>query len=307
MKIQYAVKTFRASTLDTIYQANAIIEEYLAQGYALTLRQIYYQMVARAIIPNEQREYKRLGTTLVNARLAGLTDWHAIEDRTRELQELAHWESPRQILNSVVEQYRIRKWKTQPYHPEVWIEKDALTGVIEQVCKNLDVPYFSCRGYTSLSEMWKAGLRARRDGPESPQLVIFHLSDHDPSGLDMTRDIRLRLNLFAGFPDVRRIALTMAQIEQYQPPPNPAKLTDSRAPAYIEQYGYDSWELDALEPRVINDLIEEHVLSLRDDDLWEEAIALEKKHLAILERAAFNAETDEEEDETPWKLKSAGA
>jgi len=278
--------------LDTIERANEIIAEYLAQGFVLTLRQIYYQMVARALLPNEQKAYKRLGATLVNARLAGLTDWGAIEDRTRVLRELAHWQNPRHVLEAVVEQYRIAKWEDQPYQPQVWIEKDALVGVIQPVCDDLDVPYFSCRGYSSLSAMWRAGMRARRSDDRAPSTVIFHLSDYDPSGLDMTRDIRERLELFCGYADVRRIALTLPQIERYAPPPNPAKLSDSRAPAYVRRYGYDSWELDALEPAFIAELIEEHVLSVRDEDLWKKALAVEQEHIAVLESAAANADTD---------------
>ena len=152
-KIAYRAKRFSPDRQDKIDKANVIIAEYAAQGYELTLRQLYYQFVSRDFIANNQREYKNLGDIINDARLAGLIDWEAIVDRTRNLQSLAHWNSPASIIDACASQYRIDKWADQPYRVECWIEKDALIGVIENVCKELDIAYFSCRGYTSQSEM----------------------------------------------------------------------------------------------------------------------------------------------------------
>lgn len=114
--------------------------------------------------------------------------------------------------------------------------------------------------------------------------VIIHLGDHDPSGIDMTRDIAERLALFSGHSvEVNRIALNKNQIEIYNPPPNPAKLTDSRANGYIQLHGYSSWELDALDPDVLSDLVEDAVLELRNDELWEEMVEEENKGKARLQ------------------------
>lgn len=246
-------------------------------------------MVARAMIPNIAREYKRIVSIMTDARLAGLIDWYAIEDRTRSLRSNSHWESPQEIIETARDSYQIDKWENQDYRLEVWIEKDALTGVIAGICNTLDVPYFSCRGYTSISAIWRAAMRLRNyaknlDHEQTP--VIIHLADHDPSGIDMTRDARDRLDLLtmmAGKVKVERIALNMDQVEQYGPPPNPTKLTDSRAPDYIHRFGDDSWELDALEPQVIVDLIEDTVLSYRDKDLWAEKVAEEERHADIIQ------------------------
>jgi hypothetical protein len=158
-KIAYTSVEFKPSTLALVKQCNAIIAEYQAQGFTLTLRQLYYQLVSRDVIPNKQQEYKRLGSIVNDARLAGMIDWNSIEDRTRNLRSIAHWTDPAEIISAVANQFRHDKWATQPYRPEVWIEKDALVGVIEGVCQELDVPFFSCRGYTSQSEMWTAGQR----------------------------------------------------------------------------------------------------------------------------------------------------
>lgn len=294
-KIAYLTKTFRDKSMALIDEANGIIAEYLAQGFSLTLRQLYYQMVARGIIPNTQADYKRLGSLLADARMAGLVDWLAIEDRTRNLRGNSHWASARDIMRSVVAQYQIDKWQNQPRRVEVWIEKDALVGVIDAVCRKLDVPYFSCRGYTSASEMWRAGERILRYLADGQSAHVIHLGDHDPSGLDMTRDIQERLDLFTGGGVVvERIALNAAQIERYAPPPNPAKLSDSRAQAYVAEYGDDSWELDALEPQVIAGLIEAAVCGLRDEALWAEMVAAEEAQRAALQVLADSLEESDD-------------
>ncbi len=285
-KIKYQDIKLRGASLAVVQQANTIIAEYEALGYGLTLRQLYYQFVSRDLIPNNDREYKRLGSIINDARLAGLIDWNAITDRTRNLRAVPHWATPGSIIQSAADSYRIDKWRTQPYRPEVHIEKDALIGVIENVCEALDVPYFSCRGYTSQSEMWATGQRMRRHYRNGQTPIIFHLGDHDPSGKDMTRDIDDRLDMFAGGLTVERLALNFDQITQYSPPPNPAKLTDSRATAYVAEFGFESWELDALEPTVIADLIENAVLGIRDETAWQIAVDEEEDARDKLSRIA---------------------
>jgi hypothetical protein len=291
-KICYVDKRFNRSSVAIIDQANAIIADYAAQGFDLTLRQLYYQFVARGLIPNRDTEYKRLGSIVNDARLAGLIDWHAIQDRTRNLQVLSHWVGPRDIIRASAAQYQRDHWVGQLYRPEVWIEKDALLGVITPVCENLDVPFFSCRGYTSQSEMWVGGRRMERwmkepSGRHNGQVpVVLHLGDHDPSGIDMTRDIIDRLAMFSGGVEVKRLALNMDQVDQYNPPPNPAKTTDSRYIGYIDLYGDKSWELDALEPSVMADLITEAVLALRDNDIYQDVLAKEEQDKTRLKAIA---------------------
>lgn len=282
--IKYIDKRFSPKSLEIIDQANEIIDDYANQGYDLTLRQLYYQFVSRDLIPNKQSEYKRLGSIINDARLAGVIDWNTIVDRTRNLRKLSHWNHPKEIIESCAAQFRIDKWENQEVRPEVWIEKDALVGVIADVCEKYDVPYFSCRGYTSQSEMWSAGQRHLSYAEDGQLPVIIHLGDHDPSGVDMSRDIRDRLNTFGTKTVVKRIALNYEQIEHYRPPPNPAKLTDSRCPAYIDQYGADSWELDALEPKVISELIEENILALRKKSKWTALVKKENQFKEDLKR-----------------------
>ncbi len=272
MKQCFVEKRFRQESLDLIKKINRIIEEYQEQGYELTLRQVYYQLVARAYIPNNERSYKNVGNLISEARLAGLIDWNAIVDRTRHLRRNSHFDSPKDILEVAANQYQIDKRTTQGTYIEVWVEKDALISIVEDVCRKLDVPCLSCRGYVSSSEMYEAACRIKNqmEYKGKQEAFIIHLGDHDPSGIDMTRDIQERMDLFGAEVRVDRIALTWEQIELYDPPTNPTKLTDSRATGYIKEYGYDCWELDALEPRVIEQLIIESVTNLTDIDLYED-------------------------------------
>lgn len=269
MKERFVEQRFTRSSLETIAQAESILEEYRHKGFTMTLRQLYYQFVGRGIFEeNSQKQYKRLGDILNNARLAGLIDWSTMIDRTRHLRAFGGSESPDLEISGAASGYARNIWENQPIRPEVWIEKDALIGVVQRACERLWVPYYACRGYSSQSEQYSAGKRLKgyiRDGLHP---IVIHLGDHDPSGIDMTRDNQERLSMFArqGI-EVRRIALNMDQVEQYDPPPNPAKETDSRCGPYVEAYGESSWELDALSPEVIDELITAELEPLVDPDL----------------------------------------
>ena len=285
-KICYIKKNFRPATLQLIAIANNIIDEYAAQGFDLTLRQLYYQLVARGYIENSERSYKNVGSTIDDARLAGLIDWNRIVDRTRNLRSNGHFNDPAHIMKAAATSFQIDKWSRQPHRVEVWVEKDALIGVVEVAARRLDVPYFACRGYTSQSEMWAAAQRLRTWRRRGQTPVILYLGDHDPSGIDMTRDVLDRMMLFAGGMQVERLALNWDQVEMYNPPPNPAKLTDSRAEGYIARFGMSSWELDALDPTTIAGLIETAVMSFRDEDLWDEAVDEEQEGIRLLTEAS---------------------
>lgn len=252
---------------------NSIIDQYRAQGYTLSLRQLYYQFVARDLIPNTERSYKNLGNTITKARMAGLVDWNAIEDRNREHNSFWYEENMLIPVRNMPHYIRFDRWDRQETYVEVWVEKDALGSVVARACEDSLVPHMACKGYMSASAQWRAGQRFEKKIDEGKHCVLIHLGDHDPSGLDMTRDNDDRVNLFGGGRgeiEIRRIALNMDQVDAHNPPPNPTKVTDSRAADYIRSYGHTCWELDALEPRVIEQLIRDEIEMHVDDELWDE-------------------------------------
>lgn len=319
MKIRYESWTPGADAKSVIRRAEQVCAEYARQGYDLTLRQLYYQFVARDWIPNTQQSYKRLGDIVNKARLAGLLDWRYIVDRTRNLRGLSHWSDPGSIIDSAARSFALDKWADQRRRVEIWVEKEALAGIVQRVADEHDVSWFSCRGYVSQSEVWGAGQRIGRYIANRQAVTILHLGDHDPSGIDMTRDIRDRLDQFldqdwlnahatefeaeavsianirrsmrewvgdAEPLEVRRIALNYDQVVEYEPPPNPAKLTDSRAGGYVTLHGYESWELDALDPTTLADLIREHIGGIKNHELFEAQEAREAEHRDLLTAAA---------------------
>lgn len=288
MKEHFVDHKFSLDALELIATITVILDEYEADGYDLSLRQLYYQLVSKALIENTEQSYKRIGGIVSDARLAGLIDWDIIKDRGREAVSNRHWANPAEILEEDSRVFRIDLWADQPAYVEVMVEKQALEGVLEPVCRALDVTFTANKGYSSSSAMYEAGKRL--DGAaaidaevddgnmDEKQLVVFYLGDHDPSGIDMTRDVEERLSLFADRPvDVRRIALNMDQIKALKPPPNPAKMTDSRATEYVKKFGSSSWELDAIEPRRLADLVTKAVESVRDEKLWRQALARQNK------------------------------
>ena len=285
--IAYIEKRFKKTSQAIILFANKIVEDYAAQGLSLTLRQLYYRFVAAGAIPNSQKSYARLGSVINDARLAGYLDWEAIEDRGRNLIQSPHWNAPEDIVGVCAKQFAVDKWEGQRYRVEVWVEKQALEAVVGRPAAHWDCPYFACKGYTSQSEMWRAAQRFERYRRISQEPVIIHLGDHDPSGIDMTRDIDERSNELFGVPvRVDRIALNMDQIEEHQPPPNPAKMTDSRFESYMMQYGDESWELDALEPATLNELIEKRIKKYLNKRLWNQRVEYENECKELLGQVA---------------------
>ena len=288
-KVAYIRKRFSPAVQAAIDQAGEIIDTYRAQGFVLTLRQLYYQFVSRDTFPsdrcwtwtghkwardpggtkNAEPNYKWLGGIISDARLAGLIDWYSIEDRGRNLRANNHWDDPEGLITWAADGYGFNTWRDQPERVEVWVEKEALAGVIQIPSDEWDVPWFCCKGYVSQSELWRAAVRfLKYEHDRGQSTTIIYLGDHDPSGMDIDRAIRDSMYTFDVYGvTIERIALHMSQIEEYKPPPNPTKLTDARAKQYVPKYGYESWELDALEPRVLTDLINKEIRAHVDIDL----------------------------------------
>lgn len=286
MKQAFVTKNFGEERQATIAKANEIIESYQAQGYRLTLRQLYYQFVSRDLIPNSERSYKNLGSTINEGRLAGLIDWDAIEDRVRVPKRASQWESIESLVESAVYAYRLPRWNGQDNYVELWVEKDALAGVLQPLAEEFHVTLMVNRGYSSQSAMYESAGRFRNASHRHDSLHLLYLGDHDPSGEDMVRDIRDRFEMFGVEVTVEKLALTMAQVEQYDPPPNPAKMTDSRAKGYVEKHGDSSWEVDALPPEVLSALIRKAIASKLDRAKMDVIIAREQKDKAALVEAA---------------------
>lgn len=295
-KQRYRYIRFTDSSLSLIDKMNRIVERYIEQGLRLTVRQLYYQLVAHDLFPDERRwklvgnkkwkrdpegtknaepNYKWMCALANDARIAGLMDWDAVEDRMRSFARRARWDSGQQILNSAAETFHMDMWVYQPWRPFVIVEKDALSGVLDGVCHELDIPMLAARGYPSGSVLREFALSDILPSLQEQRVLLIHLGDHDPSGIDMTGDLERRLSMFCEGSEFKleRVALTMEQIQEHRPPPNPAKTTDTRFNEYRRQFGDESWELDALEPSYLVKLVRDTVDKYRDLYFWEARVA----------------------------------
>lgn len=290
MKEAFRQIAFTPASRARIAQMQDIVAEYEAIGITLTARQLYYQFVARDMLENTERSYQNLCALAAKARYAGLIDWEAIEDRGRQPNTPSEWSTLGGLVDSAARAFRLPRWDGQRYYVEVWVEKDALASVLEPIAAEYHVTLMANRGYSSASAMYAAAQRFvegcgagkffQRRWP-----VLFYIGDHDPSGEDMVRDIRDRLGEFGCRPELLKLALTMEQVREHNPPPNPAKRTDSRYRRYAAKHGTQSWEVDALPPDVLQGLVRSALDGKVDMRLMKRIAAREKKIVKKLHAA----------------------
>lgn len=300
----YKPHRFTPAVQNIIALANQYIEEYRRMGYVITLRQLYYRFIAKDSFPNSWidrlynirnrldpntkntiKNYKRLGDMISHGREAGLISWTAFEDRSRTLYGTNPVENPDDVAKDIEQRLILNCWKDQPTYVEVYVEKDALGPIVARSANKWRAPHMACKGYLSASQAWRAGLRFKSSMDDGKRAILIHVGDHDPSGKDMTRDNHERLNLFAEMDiEINRVALNMDQILERNPPPNPAKVTDSRFAKYVQEFGENCWELDALEPQELDDVVSHAVESYVDKGLWDATMKREGRERAKIKQ-----------------------
>ena len=271
-------------------QITTIVDYYRSISIRLTNRQLYYQLVGKDLIPNAHEVYKRICTFLTDLRYAGIIDWSAIEDKSRVPIKHAEWENVSDLIESAVGAYRLPRWQDQDYYVEMYCEKEAGVNVLETISNKYHIYFGFNKGYSSASAMYDLAQRVSIQINGGKRVIILYFGDHDPSGLDMIRDIRDRIKEFVTQgkwpvdPDfeIIPVSLTMEQIEEYNPPANPAKITDPRAKWYIKQFGQVSWELDAIDAIELRRIAEEAVLEYVDMDLYNEWVRKEQREIKAL-------------------------
>ena len=245
---------FQKKTQNIIEQARQI----LTLHHPMTVRKVYYQLVSRQIVENNRNRYQAVSDALVKARKQGLIDWEWIEDRLRRPRHVSMWSDLSEFAEVAARSYRRDVWTTQPNYLEVWLEKDALSGIFEDTLRRYGVTLNVGRGFDGWSSIHNAAWRFVTQIEEGKAATILYFGDFDPSGEDMVRSLRDRLAWFDCYPEIIKCALTMDDIRRYNLPPDFAKRTDSRAKKFIALHGDVSVELDALPAGVlISRLVEE--------------------------------------------------
>ena len=268
-KQQFEERKFARKTAIVIEQANEIMEEY---DTSVSLRQLYYQFVARDLMENTIRNYKKLGDIIRNGRMAGLISWDLLQDRSRSLFGQTTYDDVDDFLSYQYFRYKENRWKHQDEYVEIWVEKDALSSVVGRAASEYQVNYFPTKGYPSLSSLKDAADRLIRKNKMGKNVTILYLSDHDPEGLQMPQSVATNLEQFGADVTVKRVGLTMEQVRQYRPPASSAKDTSSRFQNYVDETGTtDVWELDALKPEVIQDLLRTELEKIVDRRAFNES------------------------------------
>lgn len=272
----------RKKSMQKINSANQIIEEYMAAGYQLTLRQLYYQMVARGYIANNNNEYRGIAETIKFGRLSGLVDWEAIVDRTRTPKDVYVVDGAEDAVSEALKHFRLDRQQGQKNHVEVWVEKDAISSLLWTKASHYGVTLMVNRGYSSVTAMYEAAMRMKDAERQGKTNHILYFGDHDPSGLDMLRDISQRQDIFEQDPILKHVGITMPQIKQLNPPPFPAKITDPRVSGYIAEHGDTAWELDALPPEELFKIMENEIEALLDMGQFHDRVSEEAEARAEL-------------------------
>ncbi len=257
MKRMFVKRRFNLITMSIINMVNEIVEEYINDNLKLTIRQLFYQFVSRGFFPNQQKKYDMLSLIVSRARLSGYIDWDAFEDRSRFIHQEHRWDYPKMEIK-----FKSDQWKDYPIKPEIWVEKDALSGIVERVCSPLCVDYLPCRGYPSQSALWSF---YNRYFSSNQKIKILYIGDHDPTGLIISKNLSQRLNEFNIETKIKRIALNFDQIDKYKLHPNPAKRSDSNADSYIGDYGVNTWEVDALDPVILSNIIRQSIEDVKNE------------------------------------------
>jgi hypothetical protein len=298
---------WESDTEELCFQIKKIANNYMYQDIKLTNRQLYYQLVAKDLIPNALEIYKRICKLLTDMRYAGELDWDSIEDRGRVPKKHAEWDSVKDLIESAVHSYRLPRWDDQNYYIELYCEKQAMESILKPIADKYHIYFGYNKGYSSASTVYELSKRVSQQIFNGKKVVILYLGDHDPSGIDMVRDIKERLIEFFTMGDdlvldeyevrenfqVKSIALTKEQIETHNPPPNPAKITDPRAKNYIKEHGQVSWELDSLDPESLIEITEDGIAEFLDKEKYEEVIQKEKNQITLLREFGDKISDDE--------------
>jgi hypothetical protein len=255
MKLIYTSKCFQRKTLKRIGAINRILNEYAKQGYQMTVRQLYYQMVSRKIIPFDNREYNKLITLIANGRNAGLIDWDHIVDRSRDSYQVPLFDSVSDALQQAADNYHIDLWEDMPTMPVIWYEKAGLAQIIGRVASKYNIEHMATRGENSLT--WLHQVSQQTD-------IILYLGDHDGHGVQISDGMAAKVKMYSnGGTTLKRIGISLDHGEEINAPKIPLKDVTNLSFDYRQRFGCGyGYEIDALDPKQLIDLIEEEIESL---------------------------------------------
>jgi len=264
-----------------IADTKVIIEQY---DYKLTLRQIFYRLLSKQQI--DCNKYKYLSSVLVYARKNNLIPYNAICDKTRSneitiemlIDEDIIYKSALKQAFILLTEYELDRWLYQPYKIIVVVEKQALETMFSIVTRSLGVTLIVNRGYNSYTQIKNIALKLSENCLEDRALRFLLFGDFDPSGIDIMRNFEKQITEEGVNAVFETVALTKQQINEYQLPSAPTKITDKRRKKFIEKHGDNIVELDALEPNILQKLITDSVLKYFNQQIYEQEVLPVQEH-----------------------------
>jgi hypothetical protein len=248
-------------------ELDMVLADVVAEIEPATVRQVFYQAVVLDLVPKDEvRGYKLVQRRLVALRERGTIPHDWITDNVRIVRGHNRYGGPKDYARVAAEFYRRDYWAEAPVNVEVWLEKDALAGVLTPVVvEECGLDLYVTRGYASVSYLQSAADSIRLDGRPAR---VYLLTDFDPSGLGIATTVAAELVRRSHPVEVlvERLAVTRQQIDEYQLPTRPTKRTDSRAAAFMREHGTSSVELDALPPAVLRGLVRDSIERHMDPD-----------------------------------------
>jgi len=274
--------TGRKTRRATQKKQNAIFGVFATMKPRLTIRQIFYQLAVMGIVPKSQAGYRAAQYQLGRLRRLGTLPYGWIADNTR-------WQIRPTVYNglsSAMEawhvSYRRDLWESQSVHIEVWVEKDAIAGVVSPITRKYGVPLYVARGFSSITFVYDA---VRELQEVRKPVYIYHFGDFDPSGVSAGKALRDELALHGMNAHFESVAVTLEQVERLQLPALHVNRKDPRAKTWPHSF---VCELEALPPNVLRDTVENCITRHIDPWEWKGAIRAEELERQTLRRVLAN-------------------
>jgi|SRR5262245_15997289 len=285
METAYRTSPIRRSPEQMAELLAAILGVIDEEEGAMTIRHLFYRLVGLGVIEKTERAYKTLCGHLAKWRRDGEVAWDSFTDSTRWHIAPPMFDNPEDAWKRTCRSYRRDLWATQYWYIEVWVEKDAIAGLIEPVTREFGVPLFVCRGFASLSSMYSAALTFKEVQEQAKEVCIYHLADYDPSGHAAADAIeRTFENDFDCPINFERIAILPEHIEQFDLATRPVKeSTHTRS-----WTGAECVELDSMRPADLRGLIEAAITSRIEARAWNALRRTEKIEREAMERTDFS-------------------
>jgi hypothetical protein len=268
--------TRRRGKSNQTLKLQAAIHEIVKERAPITVRGVCYGLFVAGLIPGmDKNSTAKISRVMTEMREADVLDWRLIVDDSRVVSRSTGWRDPSQIIQAAVDGYRRDHWQGQPFRVEVWSEKATVHGVLAPVLRDFGVTFRPLKGFGSHTALRQAAEDSFDVAP-GQEAVALYLGDFDPSGIHMSMvDIPQQLQRYGSEWEFRRIAITEADTRGLPSFPAATKKDDARHRWYVDRFGQDCWELDAMDPVALRARVREQIRSYLNLPAWEHSIKIE--------------------------------